>query len=165
MVGDTDGTIDMSMHENQLLVTIWQIKLYSRLLSGKFPDYTSFFPAEYNTKGVVLRTELIQSIKQTNLVARENHFNTRMRFHLEGNIEISTWDTEVGASTISVPGSVEGQSEIVGLNAQYLLDVLSVVQDDYTSLEFKNPLSPIVIRSVGGDDAARFRHIIMPLKI
>lgn len=34
-------------------------KIYSRLLNGKFPDYSSFFPKSYSTKAVINRIDLM----------------------------------------------------------------------------------------------------------
>jgi|GEM_PF-5806575 DNA polymerase III sliding clamp (beta) subunit (PCNA family) len=88
----------------------------------------------------------MNSLKQTNLVARQNNFNTRIKSTHDGIITISTGDTEIGASNVSISGSVEGQEDTIGINSEYLLQALSVIRDDYVSFEYKNPLSPIVIR-------------------
>ncbi|MFZ2255229.1 MAG: hypothetical protein WAW59_05765 [Patescibacteria group bacterium] len=86
---------------------IGSIRLTSRLLSGKFPDYEAFFPKEFQSKSTVMRSELINALKQANLISRQNNYNTRIRSRHEGSIDISTGDTEVGASSISIAGSVE----------------------------------------------------------
>jgi DNA polymerase III subunit beta len=158
--------IELYFHENQLLAIRGNVRLSSRLLSGKFPEYEGFFPKEANTKTTVLRTDLITSLRQANLVARENNYNTRIRSRHDGSIEITTGDTEIGASNITVTWSVEWQEDIVGMNAQYLLEVLSVMREDYISFEYKSALSPIVISWVPKDDGKySYRHLIMPLKI
>jgi DNA polymerase III sliding clamp (beta) subunit (PCNA family) len=52
------------------------------------------------------------------------------------------------------------------MNSQYLLEVLSVIRDDYVSLDFETALSPIAIRGVPEKtEHAGYQHIIMPLKI
>ena len=52
------------------------------------------------------------------------------------------------------------------MNSEYLLQALSVIREDYVSFEYKNPLSPIVVRGVaGGDQKQQYRHLIMPLKV
>ncbi len=158
--------IELYFHENQLLAIRGNVRLSSRLLSGKFPDYDGFFPKEWATKSVILRSDLQSSLKQASLVARENNYNTRIRSKHEGVVEISTGDTEVGASSISVSGSVEGQEDIVGVNAQYLLETLSVIREDYVSMEYKSALSPIIITGFPKDEGKySYRHLIMPLKI
>lgn len=79
----------------------------SRLLAGKFPEYGAFFPTEFQTKSTVLRSDLINALKQANLVAKDNNNNVRVRSLTEGKVEIFTGDTEKGASNRSVSGTTE----------------------------------------------------------
>lgn len=166
LIYDETRKIELYTHESQVLIIIWPIRLTSRLLSWKFPEYEAFFPTEYKSKSTLLRSDFANALKQANLVARQNNFNTRIRSRHDGNIEISTWDTEIGASSITLVGSVEWQEDIIGINSEYLLQTLSVIREDYISFEYKNPLSPIVIRWVAGEnEKQKYRHLIMPLKI
>jgi DNA polymerase-3 subunit beta len=79
LLTDDIKTVDICTHESQLLATIGPVRLTSRLLSGKFPDYESFFPTEFRSKSVVLRSEFSNALKKANLVARQNNYNTRIR--------------------------------------------------------------------------------------
>lgn len=164
---DNIDEVEIFTHETQMFVNIGNIKLTSRLLSGKFPEYNNFFPKEYNTRTTVLRSEFINALRQVNLVASKNNFNTRIRSNSDGRVEIFTGDTEIGASNRMVMGTIEGQEETIGMNSEYLLNALSVIKDDYVSFEYKNPLSPVVVRGVGSENktAEEYRHLIMPLKI
>lgn len=158
--------VEIFTYESQLLIVLGSIRLTSRLLSGKFPDYEAFFPSEWKSKSTILRSEFINALKQANLVARQNNYNTKIRSKHEGSVEIYTGDTEIGASSISIAGSVEGQEDIIGVNSEYLLQVLSVIREDYVSFEYKNPLSPIVIKWVPAENGKQaYRHLIMPLKV
>jgi DNA polymerase III sliding clamp (beta) subunit (PCNA family) len=61
---------------------------------------------------------------------------------------------------------VEGEDGTIGLNSTYLLETLSVIKDDYVSIDFETSLSPVMVRGVPAEtDTQSFRHIIMPLKI
>lgn len=100
-------TVEFFTHDTQLLVHIGHVKMTSRLLSGKFPDYDAFFPKEFQTKSTILRTDFINALKQVNLVARKNNYNTKIRSLTEGKIEIFTGDTEIGASTRTLNATTE----------------------------------------------------------
>lgn len=158
--------IDLYFHENQLLAIRGTVRLSSRLLSGKFPDYEEFFPKEWSSCTTVLRSDFITALRQANLVAKENNYITRIRSLHEGKIEVTTGDTEVGASNISIAASVEWQEDTVGMNALYLLEALGVMREDYVAFEYKSALSPIVLTSVPKEtEKYSYRHLIMPLKI
>lgn len=79
IISEDSKNIELYTHESQLLVVLGSVRLTSRLLSGKFPDYENFFPTEFKTKSTVLRSELSNALKQANLVARQNNYNTRIR--------------------------------------------------------------------------------------
>lgn len=79
LLSDDIKTIEVYTHESQFLACIGKVRITSRLLAGKFPDYEAFFPSEYKSKSVVLRSELVNALKQANLVARQNNYNTRIR--------------------------------------------------------------------------------------
>jgi DNA polymerase-3 subunit beta len=70
-------------------------KFYSRLLNGKFPDYTSFFPKSYSTKAEINRADLIQALKKINLVSRENNNSIKMSFSSENGIVLETNETQI----------------------------------------------------------------------
>lgn len=45
-----DEEVKIVSGESQIAFYFGKVKMYSRLLNGKFPDYTNFFPSSYNTK-------------------------------------------------------------------------------------------------------------------
>ncbi|EKE28745.1 MAG: DNA polymerase III, beta subunit [uncultured bacterium (gcode 4)] len=159
-------SVELVVSENQILFVFENIRLYSRLLNGHFPDYRSFFPKGYQTKWVVLRTDLIMALKRINLISKENNFNTRMNFDSDHGIELSTWDTEIWAWRIELPASIEWENAMIWLNSTYMLEVLWVIKDDYVSIDFETSLSPVMIRWITEKEHDfDYKHIIMPLKI
>lgn len=99
--------VEIFTQESQILIHIGAVKMTSRLLSGKFPEYSAFFPKEFQTKSTVLRTEFINALKQVDLVAQKNNHNIRIRSLSEGKIEIFTGDTDMGTSNRMISGTVE----------------------------------------------------------
>lgn len=166
-VENENENITIHTNESQMMVEIWSVKLTSRLLSGKFPDYQNFFPKEYQTKTILLRSEFINALKQVNLIAKDNNSNIKIRSFSEWKIDIFTWDTEKWNSNRTIVATVEWNEDTIWINSDYLLAVLNVIREDYVSFEYKNPLSPIVIRWVAWEkkSSEEYQHLIMPLKI
>ena len=82
-----------------------------------------------------------------------------------GAIRLDSGDTELWAWETEVPAEVEGNDE-VGLNANYFIDALQVIEGDDVRIGFETSLSPILIQWTGMNTKEEdFRHIIMPLKI
>ena len=155
--------------DNQIAFLSWNIKIYSRLLNGKFPDYTSFFPTSFSTKAEVNRVDLIQALKKINLVSRENNYSIKMSLSSTRWIELETSETQIWEWDVTLVWAVEWEDNVVWVNSTYFLEVLWVIETTHVSISFENPLSPIVIAPTidpeNEDKSHSFRHIIMPLKI
>ncbi|MCA9378175.1 hypothetical protein KC711_04720 [Candidatus Peregrinibacteria bacterium] len=87
--------------------TVGNTVITSRLIQGKFPDYTNFFPKSFSTKVVASRSELIAGLRRIQLIARENKDNIRISFNHEIGIEISTGETQIGNGRTIVKASLE----------------------------------------------------------
>jgi len=155
--------------DNQIAFLSWNIKIYSRLLNGKFPDYASFFPTSFSTKAEVNRVDLMQALKKINLVSRENNYSIKMSLSSSRWIELETSETQIWEWDVTLVWAVEWEDNIVWINSTYFLEVLWVINTTHISISFENPLSPIVIMPTidpeKADDNHSFKHIIMPLKI
>lgn len=155
--------------ENQIAFIIWNTKVYSRLLNGKFPDYENFFPSKYSTKAVINKYDLTQALKKINLISRENNYSIRISFSAETGILIETNETQIWEWKVSLVWSVEWEDNIIGLNSTYFLESLGVIETTHVTISFENPLAPVLIVPTFEDweknKVWEFKHIIMPLKI
>lgn len=156
--------------ENQIAFLSWDIKIYSRLLNGKFPDYNSFFPTSFSTKTEINRIDLIWGLKKINLISRENNYSIKMSISANNWILLETSETQIWEWTINLIWVVEWEDNIIWINSIYILEVLWVIETTHVSISFETPLSPIVITPVKDPENEsskndKFKHIIMPLKI
>ncbi len=155
--------------ENQIAFFTGNAKIYSRLLNGKFPDYTNFFPKSYSTKTTINRVDLIQALRKINLISKENNYSIKMSMSSENGILLETSETQIGEGEVKLTGNVEGEDNIIGVNSTYFLEALGVMDSTHVSLQFENPLAPILVVPVDDEkkkkDTSEFKHIIMPLKI
>jgi len=144
-------------------------KFYSRLLNGKFPDYTSFFPKSYSTKAEINRADLIQALKKINLVSRENNYSIKMSFSSENGIVLETNETQIWEWETKLVWAIEGEDNIIWINSVYFLEVLWVIDSTHISISFESALAPILITPLTDpekeNNSSKFTHIIMPLKI
>lgn len=156
--------VEITVSKNQILFVVGEIKMISRLIEGKFPDYEKIIPK--NGKTIIkLKTEdLSLVVKRVGLFARENNNNIKCTVDVSGKLIVSTDETKVGEEKAEVKGVVEGEESKIALNSQYLLDVLNYIQSSEISIELDDKLSPAVIRNATEVEKT-YLYIIMPLKI
>lgn len=155
--------------DSQIAFISWNTKVFSRLLNGKFPDYSNFFPNSFSTKAEVNRIDLIWALKKINLISRENNYSIKMSLSSERWIELETSETQIWEWNITLAWAIEWENNIIWINSIYFLEALGVIDTTHVRISFENPLSPILITPVKDPEKWKtqdeFRHIIMPLKI
>lgn len=155
--------------DNQVAFLTGNIKIYSRLLNWKFPDYLNFFPTTHSTKAEINRIDLINALRKINLISRENNYSIKMWLSSERWIELETSETQIWEWDVTLIWVVEWENNIVWINSTYFLEALGVIDSTHISISFENPLAPILITPVTDPDKRKdndeFKHIIMPLKI
>ncbi|MBI5414669.1 DNA polymerase III subunit beta [Candidatus Peregrinibacteria bacterium] len=154
--------VEVISSKNQILFQIGTTKLISRLIEGKFPEYTQIIPSSYKIKAKISRDELILGIKRVGLFARENNNNIKVSFKKTGSVELTTDATEIGSEESEIAAEVSGENTEVALNGQYLLDVLQSIDTKTVYIQTEEKLSPVVIKPEKEED---YVHVIMPLKI
>jgi len=92
--------------DSQIVFIAWNTKIYSRLLNGKFPDYSTFFPNKFSTKAEINRVDLIGALRKINLVSRENNYSIKMSLSSERGIELETSETQIWEWNITLVWAV-----------------------------------------------------------
>lgn len=146
----------------QILFKVGDIELTSRLIEGNFPDYEKILPQAVKTEAVLGTEEFLLGLKKVSVIVRENNNNVKIRLE-QGKLHIFSDETQVGqgSSDISVE-RIQGEPLETSLNVQYLLDVLSRLNDSKVKFSLNDGLSPVMVTPV---QASGYLHIIMPLKV
>lgn len=159
----TDEKLECHLTKNQVLFSIQNLKIISRLIDGNFPEYEKIIPTHSKTLAQINIQEFVLAVKKVILFAEETNNNVKISLTNNGKLIISTNETQIGEGTVEVDITMEGENNQVALNAQYILDVLGHMIGDTIHLAVDNKLAPVTIRPIQKDDG--YTHVIMPLKL
>ena len=156
-----DSTVEVTVSKNQILFSFNSITLVSRLVEGKFPNYEQIIPKNDKMKVNVNVSDLISSLKQIGIFAKEN--NNKVAFKVtENQILLTTDSTQYGEVQVTLECKTEGVGDAeVALNSQFVLDALMNIGSDQIILEIGEKTMPVIFKS---SSSHHFLHIIMPLK-
>lgn len=156
-----DSQLNIVFGENQVSFEIEsELYLVSRVVDGAFPDYKQIIPKENKTEVSILKQDLINALKISNLFS--DNFN-QVKFHLddENNIfEITSKNSEKGESRTNVPANIRGESVDINFNQKYITDAFNSIKAESFQVQFNGVGRPIVIRGVGD---GTFMYLVMPL--
>jgi DNA polymerase III subunit beta len=153
--------IGVAALENQVIFTVGDVVLSSRLVEGRFPNYQQLLPESYEYELKVSREELLEVVRRIGLLAQKNA-PLRLRF-TEGVLDVSAQTPDVGEASESLPVPFSGEELEIGFNPEFFRDGLDSAESDELVLKLISPLRPGLIES-GGDDAG-FRYLVMPIRL
>ncbi len=150
---------ELIINDNQCALWFKEgVYVISRLVAGTFPDYEQIIPKEYSTHTTVLKQDLVQLFKKTQIFL--NKF-MQVSLAVEGSsLTIASQNGEVGATTDSVKVATEGADIKLNFNQQYVLDPLSHISDESVTLHFAGIGRPVVIENLHD---RTLRYLVMPM--
>lgn len=158
---DTETPVKVRAGEQQILFQVGPYTLVSRLIEGQFPNYERVIPAETERRIVVNRTDLQGAIRRAAIVARAEASKVVFRTQ-DGTLTISAESGDVGRAHEELAATVEGDEVEIAFNADYLTDVLSVIESDTVVWELTGALSQTVLK---GSDEPDYIYVVMPMQL
>jgi DNA polymerase-3 subunit beta len=152
--------IEITALENQVIFTIGEVVLSSRLVEGRFPNYQQLLPESYEHELRVSRTELLEVVRRISLLAQKNA-PLRLRF-ADGAVEVSAQTPDVGEASESLPLPFSGEPLEIGFNPEFFRDGLESAESDELILKLISPLRPGLIQS---GDGGGFIYLVMPIRL
>jgi DNA polymerase-3 subunit beta len=164
---DQEEAIEIKLNtaKSQILFRLKDAELISQLVQGGFPQYSQLIPQSYTTRAVVDVPQFLRATKTASIFARDGSGIVRLVITpgakaAQGKLTIAARSEEIGDDVGEIDATVEGEEAKIAFNGKYLIDVLSVLNEQQVALEVTSPSSPGVIRPVGVDN---YVHVVMPM--
>jgi DNA polymerase-3 subunit beta len=159
--GATGDTIGVAALENQVVFTVDDVVLSSRLVEGRFPNYQQLLPESYEHELRVSREELLEVVRRVGLLAQKNA-PLRLRFS-EGTLDVSAQTPDVGEASESLPIPFAGEPLEIGFNPEFFRDGLESAESEELVLKLISPLRPGLLHS--GEEGSDFLYLVMPIRL
>ncbi len=152
--------IELIFNKNQMSVVSSGLYFTSRVVGGIFPDYRQIIPKGKKTEVVILKEELIDSIKISNIFSDKfNQVNFKI-IPSDSLFEVSSKNQDKGESVTRVDATLEGEEIDMSFNAKFILECLSSIKEDSVVITFNGHQRPVIIKPVGNDS---FMYLLMPM--
>ena len=147
--------IELYYDKTNLIIHSEQYTFFTKLINGKFPEYSRIIPKEIKTQLLLPKAIMIDSIKQITTISADvkiTFLNESITFESlsDDNIEAKT---EIGFST--------GFSEpfAIAINSRYLLDFLNSINNSEFSIGLNEGNLPFILSN------ENFITVVMPIVI
>ena len=156
-----DAEVEIEIYPTQVRFRYGSSELVTKIIDGKFPDFTRVIPVNYNKKIILGRQALQQSLQRAAILSNEKFRG--VRWLLTGSsLRISCTNTEQEEAQEEMEVEYSGDALDVGFNITYLLDVLNHVSTENIECSFGDANSSMLITVPGREN---FRYVVMPMRI
>lgn len=153
------GTVTVDVSETKIRFTTGETVIVSKVIDGKFPDYTRVIPSGYDNIMIVDSALFASGADRVSQVSSE-----RMRgvlVSMSANKSVLSVKGDINSAVDEMEVEYSGDDIERGFNAKYLAEVMAKV-DGMASISFGGNESPAIIKTVD-DDSALF--VVMPMRV
>jgi DNA polymerase III subunit beta len=161
LLEENDEPVLLEIANNQVKLTFADIELISKLVEGKFPDYTRVIPKGYKNNFTIGRDQLLRSLQRAAIMTSDKFKGVRC-IVTPGSMKVSSTNADQEEAVEEIEIDYGGDSVDIGFNVTYLLDVLNNLKDDYVNIALGDANSSALITV---PDKADFKYVVMPMRI
>jgi DNA polymerase-3 subunit beta len=161
LLKDTDEKVKIVLGSNHLQVEFDQLRLTSKLIDGRFPDYNRVMPTDGDNIMIADREQLRQALMRASILSNEKYRGIRLI--LEKNlIKLQAQNPDHEEADIELEVDYSGDDIEIGFNVNYMLDVLNVTNSEMVQTALRDSNSSFLLTYPDQSDS---KYVIMPMRL
>jgi DNA polymerase-3 subunit beta len=158
---DGEGEISLELGTSHIRVQIGEVRLTSKLIDGKFPEYGRVIPANPPRVITASRDGLRAALQRTAILSNEKYRGVRLSFS-PGLLTIQAHNPEHEEAEDQLEVEFSGEPLEIGFNVGYLLDALGAIETENVEVCLTGADSSCLIRAPGD---ATIKYVVMPMRL
>jgi DNA polymerase III subunit beta len=160
LIGD-GGDCVLEIGSNHLRVGLGGIRLTSKLIDGRFPDYERVIPKESDHPMIADRVELADGLNRIRILANEKYKGVRVELK-PGSVTVQAHNPEQEEAEEEIEVQYDGAAMEIGFNVEYLIAALRALDAEGVRLEFRDAASSCLIQDPDRKDC---KFVVMPMRL
>lgn len=161
LLADSEEPVELQLQQNQVRFRFGEVDLVSKVVDGKFPDYTRVIPTNYKKHFLTSRVDLLQALQRAAILSNEKFRGVRWVL-ASNSLRIVCTNAEQEEAEEELEINYAEEPLDIGFNITYLLDVLNNLSVSEVDCAVGDPNSSMLI-TVPGDK--NFKYVVMPMRI
>lgn len=156
-----EGEVELSIGTNHVRCQIGDIRFTSKLIDGRFPEYSRVVPSNATRVIEADRGILKQSLSRTAILSNEKYRGIRL--NIKPNLlTLQAHNPEQEEAEDQIEVQYAGEEIEIGFNVTYLLDALSSIDTDQVKIALTDANSSCLITAGEADGA---KYVVMPMRL
>jgi DNA polymerase-3 subunit beta len=157
----SEGTLDVAIGTNHIRAQIGDVRFTSKLIDGRFPEYSRVIPSQPARQLQADRDLLRASLQRTAILANEKYRGIRLA--LKNNaLTIQAHNPEQEEAEEEIEVRYSGDDLEVGFNVNYLLDALAAIDGKDVAIGLTDANSSCLVHA---PESTTSRYVVMPMRL
>lgn len=157
----SDTEVRLVVGQGQVQVEIDVVRLTTKTIDGRFPDYERVIPDHGDKQVTADRETLRKALARAAILSNEKFRGVRLQLS-DGVLKLSTHNPDHEEAEEEIEVAYIGPELEIGFNVNYLLDALGAISGTEVMLELKNADSSGLMYQSGD---ASSKYVIMPMRL
>ena len=161
LLDDSDEDVVIEIATGQVNFTFNDIQLISKIIDGKFPDYTRVIPIGHQNSFTVNRMVILLAMQRASILSNEKYRGIRMVI-AKNSLRLISTNSEQEEAEEELEINYIGDALDIGFNVTYMIDVLNNVDSENIVFSFADANSSCLVTVPDDDD---YKYVVMPMRI
>jgi DNA polymerase-3 subunit beta len=156
-----EGNVELAIGTNHIRAQIGDIRFTSKLIDGRFPEYSRVIPSNPTKKISADRDVLRSALQRAAILSNEKYRGIRLAVK-PGVLLLQSHNPEQEEAEEELEVDYAGEELEIGFNVNYLLDALAAVEAGQVDLGLTDANNSCLLSSDGTPQA---KYVVMPMRL
>jgi len=161
MAEGQDAPLHLAASASKVHVAAGATTFISKLIDGTFPDYERVIPQANGKIATLKREALEEAVDRVATIASDKSRAAAFDFAPE-RLAISMKNPDMGTAEDEIEAAYGDETVTIGFNADYVIDLLRVLEGEEVVIALNDPGSPTVITSAA---QPALTIVLMPMRL
>lgn len=161
LMEESDKEVSIMLSHNHIRVRTEAFTFTSKLIDGKFPDYSRVIPKNNTQLLMANRQELKQVFQRASILSNEKYRGVRLVLN-QNNLKVFANNPDQEEAEESLNVEYQGDEFEIGFNVSYLLEVINAITDENIKFILSDSNSSALIEYPESNGC---QYVVMPMRL
>ena len=161
LLDDSEHDVNIEISQAQVNFSFGEIRLISKVIDGKFPDYNRVIPTGHQNSFIADRVAILTAMQRASILSNEKYRGIRMVLS-ENSLRMISTNSEQEEAEEELEINYQQDALDIGFNVTYMIDVLNNVSSQNVIFSFADANSSCLV-TVAEDP--NYKYVVMPMRI
>jgi DNA polymerase-3 subunit beta len=161
LLADSTDAVELQIGTNHLRAQTGDLTFTSKLIDGRYPDYTKVIPHSQSILLKLPREAFKETLSRVAILSSEKYRGVRLSLGNKG-MRITAHNPEQEEAQEEVSTDYAGDGMEIGFNVNYMIDAIAALRGEQVLFGLNDPNSSCTLSS---PDTRHPQYVIMPMRL